>query len=36
MQWAGYVERMGERRNAYKTAVDKLELKKSLGKSEPT
>jgi hypothetical protein len=33
MQWAGYVERMGGRRNAYRTAVHKLALKKSLGKS---
>jgi hypothetical protein len=32
MRWAGYVARMGEKRNAYRTLVGKPEGKRPLGK----
>jgi hypothetical protein len=32
MSWAGHVERVGEKRNAYRVLVGKLEGKRPLGK----
>jgi hypothetical protein len=32
MRWAGHVSRMGEKRNAYRILVGKLEGKRPLGK----
>jgi hypothetical protein len=32
MRWAGHVERMGEKRNAYRILVGKPEGKRSLGR----
>jgi hypothetical protein len=32
MRWAGHVARMGEKRNAYRILVGKLEGKKPLGR----
>jgi hypothetical protein len=32
MRWAGHVERMGEKRNAYKILVGKLEEKRPVGR----
>jgi hypothetical protein len=32
MRWAGHVARMGEKRNAYRTLVGKLEGKRPLGR----
>jgi hypothetical protein len=32
MRWAGYVERMGEKRNAYRILVGKQEGKRPLGR----
>jgi hypothetical protein len=32
VKWAGYVARMGEKRNAYKTLVGKWEEKRPLGR----
>jgi hypothetical protein len=35
MRWVGYVERMGDRRGAYRVLVGKPEGKRPLGRSRP-